>query len=146
MKYVRIDAETGAVEWDAYFEYLHSIRSQFPTQLFSYAANWEHYSLDGANSLHDSWLTEVRFDYQKEVVTLGFLGARRDRTHVFRYQGVASYAFNLSVNYRSGDRDLLAHEFRVEDGFIVHELIFAGEQSVALRCSNVTSVIELLTK
>jgi len=146
MKYVRIDAETGAVEWDAYFEYLNSVRSQFPSQLFAYAANWEHYSLDGRNSLHDSWLTEVRFDYQKNVVTLGFLGAQRDRTHVFRYQGVASYVFNLSVNYQSGDRDLLAHEFRVEDGSIAHELVFPGEQWVALRFSNVTPVVELLTK
>jgi hypothetical protein len=146
MKYVRIDAETETLEWDAYFEYLNATRNQFPAQLFSYATNWEHYSLDGQNTLHDAWLTEVRFDYQKEAVTLGFLGARRDRTHVFRYQGVASYVFNLSVNYRSGDRDLLAHEFRVEDGSIVHELVFAGEQSVVLRCSNVTPVIELLTK
>jgi hypothetical protein len=144
MKYVRIDSETGAVQWDAYFEYLTSVRSQFPAQLFSYAANWEHYSLDGRNSLHDAWLTQSSFHTDGKVVTLSFLGASRDRTHVFRYRGVESYVFNLAVSYRSGDRDVLAHEFRIEDGAVVHELVFPFDRWIALRFSDATTAVELL--
>lgn len=143
MQYVRVDPETGAVEWDSYFEYLKSVRTSLPVGLFAYATNWEHYSLDGANSLHDAWLTAAHFDYRAQVVTLSLLSARRDRTHVLRYQGVERYEFCLAVGYRSGDRDLLAHEFRLEGDSIIHELGFVGDGRITLRFSNLTAIVEL---
>lgn len=85
MKYVNVDKLTGEITWDAYFEYLRSARGHFPAALYSYAIDWEHYSLDGKNSLHDAWLVSVQIGYRSREITLEFLGARQDRKHLFTY-------------------------------------------------------------
>jgi len=84
MKYVEIDKHTGAVSWDRYFEYLRSVQQQFPVELYSYAIDWKHYALDSVSSLHDGWLTCVRFAYRERELSLELLGPYHDRTRVFR--------------------------------------------------------------
>jgi hypothetical protein len=144
MKYVNIDKLTGEVSWDAYFEYLSSSRDRFPTALYSYAINWEHYSLDGTNSLHDAWLASIQIGYRNREITLEFLGARQDRKHFFTYAGVAKYRLDLDVTYRGGDRDVLAHEFTVDDGQLVHEIVFLKERTISVSAAMVVPRAELL--
>ena len=74
MRYVEIDADTGMVRWDAYFEYLKSVRTYFSPELYAYASNWEHYSLDSKDSLHDAWFLGIHFRYLKNELTLELLG------------------------------------------------------------------------
>src|SRR4051812_722454 len=111
MKYVDIDERTGEVTWDAYFDYLRTVQGRFPAALYAYAIDWQHYSLDGVDSLHDGWLTSVQVGFRKREVTLEFLGARHDRKHIFTYIDVERYAIDMDVSYKHGDRDVLVHEF-----------------------------------
>jgi hypothetical protein len=145
MKYVHIDPNSGAVTWDAYFEYLRSERLSFSSELYSYASDWEKYSLDGENSLHDSWLIGVQFGFRESDVCISLLGARHDRKHVLRYTGVQGYEFKVSAEVRSGDRDLLAHEFRIESGFVVHELVFSNRSSIVIKAGDVLPRVETLS-
>jgi hypothetical protein len=134
MKYVEIDEVTGEVSWDRYFAYLESVKASFPSELHAYASAWEHYALDSKASLHDAWLTTARFAHRDHEVTLEFLGPWHDRTHVFRYRGVKSYAFDVSLRYGPDDPDVLAHEFRIEDGAIVHEIVFVTGKAIVIAC------------
>src|SRR5579871_1067533 len=125
MQYVEFDPQTGVVSWDAYFEYLEAAHADFPPELYAYAANRAHYLPDGRNTLHSAWLIGVQFGFRAQDVVLAFLSSWQDRKHVLTYIGVESYAINVEVDYRGGDRDVAAHEFRFEDGLITHEIAFA---------------------
>jgi hypothetical protein len=138
MKYVDIDQTTGEVSWDRYFAYVRELRHRMSDSLYAYASEPEHYSLDGANSLHDAWLAEVQLKSDAPEVVLGFLGAYHDRRHVFRYTRVASYSFDLNVCYTFGDRDVLAHEFRLDEaGLVTHEILFPNERRIIITGADV---------
>src|SRR3569832_1746712 len=124
MQYVEIDPHTGVVSWEAYFEYLSAVRGDFPPELFAYAANREHYSPEGRNTLQGAWLIGVQLGYRAQGVVLAFLSAWHDRKHVLTYVGVEAYTLIIEVDYSSGSRDLIAHEFRVEYGLVIHEIAF----------------------
>jgi hypothetical protein len=143
MKYVEIDEHTGTVSWARYFEYLRSVQQQFPAELYSYAIEWQHYALDSASSLHDAWLVCAQFAYRDRELTLEFLGPYHDRSHVLKYVGVKSYAFDILVQYRLGDYDVLAHEFRIDDGRIVHEIVFSNRRNIVVTAENVLIHTEL---
>jgi hypothetical protein len=136
MKYVEIDERTGTVSWDRYFDYIKSIKGQLPPDLYAYASNWDHYSLDSKASLHDAWLTTARFSYQESEMILEFLGPWHDRTIVYRYIGVKAYAFNLVVTGGPGEADVLAHEFRIEDGRLAHEIVFSTRKEISVICEH----------
>lgn len=138
MKYVEINEATGAVSWEPYFEYLRGARELFPPQLYSYVIDWKHYALDSMDSLHDAWLTGAMFGYREREVTLEFLGPWHDRTQVFRYTGVKSYKFDVLTEYRAGDADVLAHEFRIEEGRVVHEIVFSNRKNIVIAADDVT--------
>lgn len=145
MKYVDVDKLTGEVTWDAYFEYLRSIRDRFPTALYPYAIDWEDYSLDGTNSLHDAWLVSVQIGYRNREITLEFLGARQDRKHIFTYAEVGQYRIDLEVTYKGGDRDVLAHEFAMQDERLVHEIVFSNERAILVSAATVVPRTEVLS-
>jgi hypothetical protein len=143
MKYVDIDEDSGTVSWEPYFEYLRGAQQSFPPQLYSYAIDWKHYALDSEDSLHDAWLVCARFGYREREVTLEFLGPWHDRTQVLRYVGVKSHAFDILTEYRAGDGDVLAHEFRIERDCIVHEIVFSNRKSIVIAAENVLVRTEL---
>ncbi len=145
MQYVKIDDETGEVLWDDYFAYVRAARTEFPAALYAFASNWDHYSLDGANTLHDAWLSGTSFDHKLKGVVLEFLAARHDRKIRFQYVTVAALAFNLDVEFRWGDRDVLAHEFRIEGGLVVHEIAFSKGDHILVRAGNVIPTVETLS-
>lgn len=131
--------------WDAYFEYLRSIRDRLPAALYSYAIDWEHYSLDGTNSLHDAWLTSVQVGFRKREVTLEFLGARHDRKQIFTYVDVERYAIDLDVSYKHGDRDVLVHEFTMEGESLVHEIAFSSKKVISISALGIVPKTEILS-
>lgn len=143
MRYVEIDPLTGVVHWDAYFEYLKDNQQNFPPELFAYASDWKHYSLDSNESLHDAWLLGIYFPYRKKEITVELIGPQHDRKHVLRYFDVDEYVIDLNARNRSGDRDVLAHEFRIERGLVIHEVAFASSKSVLIACSRVQPTIEM---
>jgi hypothetical protein len=146
MKYVEISERPGevTVSYDRYFEYLRSERQQFPSELYLYASNLEHYSLDGKSSLHDAWLAGAQFAYRAKDLILEFLGSRHDRKLIFQYVGVRVYAFDLSVQFRDGDGDVLAHEFRIDRGLITHEIAFHNGKFISVTAEKVIPTTDLL--
>jgi hypothetical protein len=145
MKYVAIDKTTGEVTWDAYFAYLRSIRDRFPAELYAYAIDWGHYSLDGVDSLHDSWLGSVQIGYRNREITLEFLGARHDRKHCFTYAEVDQYRMDLEVTYKRGDRDVLMHEFTMNEGRLVHEIVFSNKSAISINAATIVPRTEVLS-
>lgn|SRR5690349_13872455 len=145
MEYIEIDPITGVVSWDAYFDYLYTVRTQISTDLYAYAANREHYKPEGRNSLQGAWLIGVQFGYRAQEVVLAFLGAWQDRKHVLTYTGVSAYSLDVDVEYRSGDRDLLTHEFRVEKQIITHELAFRTGRVIRIVAKDVIPTTEVLS-
>lgn len=145
MKYIEIDPRTGTVSFEGYFEYLQAVKADFPPDLYAYAANPQHYCLDGKNSLHDSWLIGVQFGYRSNEVVLALLGAWHDRKHILTYVGVEEYTIDLSVHYAAGDRDVLAHEFRLEAGLVVHEIAFTEGRFIVVRSQTVLPATEILS-
>jgi len=145
MKYVQIDEDTGEISWDSYFEYLRSIQGRLPAALYSYASDWEHYSLGGRDSLHDAGLVSVQIGFRSNEVVLEFLGVRHDRKHVFTYLDVEQYKIDLDVTYKYGDRDVLAHEFRMDGGGIVHEIAFSDKRTISISAANVVPRVDVLS-
>jgi hypothetical protein len=145
MQYVEIDPNTGVVNWEAYFDYLASVRRDFPHDVFVYAINREHYRADGLNSLHGAWVIGVQLGYRAQDVVLAFLSTWHDRKHVLTYVGVTAYALNIEVDYSAGDRDVLAHEFRLEEGLIVHEILFRTGTTMRITAKNVITATDVLS-
>lgn len=145
MKYVKVDKLTGEVMWDPYFEYLRSMRDRFPAALYAYAIDWGHYSLDGTDSLHDAWLVSVQLGCRNREVTLEFLGARHDRKHHFTYADVDQYRMDLEVTYKRGDRDVLMHEFTMNEGRLVHEIVFPNERAISINAATIVPRTEVLS-
>jgi hypothetical protein len=144
VKYVDIDERAGTVNWDAYFDYIRSIRGRLSPTLYAYAENWEHYSLDGVDSLHDAWLCALQWSTRDHSVVIEFIGARQDRRHLFRYKEAKSYVVTLDVHYVHGDRDVLAHEFRIEGKVVEHEIAFSGGKSILVRATDIEPIIEIV--
>jgi len=49
------------------------------------------------------------------------------------------------VEYRLGDYDVLAHEFRIEGGLIVHEIVFSNQRAITVIAETVMVRTELHT-
>jgi hypothetical protein len=145
MHYVEVDPDTGVVTWDSYFDYLRSARTDFSPELYAYAANPEHYSHEGRNTLQGAWLIGVQLGYRAQDVVLAFLSAWHDRKHVLTYVGVEAYTLNIEVDYSAGNRDLVAHEFRVEYGLVIHEIAFRTGKTLRVTCRDVMTATEVLS-
>jgi hypothetical protein len=144
MKFVHVDPNSREVTWDRYFEYLQEVSGKLPASLQNYASNWEHYSLDGANTLHDAWLIEVSLDYRQENLTLLFIGPKHDRRHQLNYLGVSSYHIDIRAEYRHGDRDVFVHEFRLEDdGQCSHEIQFSNLGRIVVKAESIQPMVNL---
>jgi len=145
MQYVELDPDTGVVTWDAYFDYLSSARTDFPPELYAYVANREHYSPEGRNTLQGAWVIGVQLGYRAQDLVLAFLSAWHDRKHVLTYVGVEAYSLNIEVDYSAGNRDLVAHEFRVEYGLVIHEIAFRTGKTLRVTCRDVIPATDVLS-
>jgi hypothetical protein len=59
--------------------------------------------------------------------------------------GVESYALNIEVDYSAGDRDLLAHEFRLDDELVTHEIAFSTGKTLRITARDVIPATEVLS-
>jgi hypothetical protein len=144
MKYVARDA-SGCWQLAPYFAYLEQIRDRLPREVYAFASDVAHYTLDSPTSLHDAWLEEltisepasgVRSELRQTELTLRLLGPMHDRIQVLHYTGVQRYRVEAEAVGR-GHGDVLVHEVRLsEDGLLVHELLFAGGTAIAIECAD----------
>ena len=146
-KYIEVVEENGLerLSFDRYFEYLKTVQQQFSADLYDYASKLENYSIDGKSSLHDAWLSAATFAYRQKELTLEFLGPWHDRALIFKYSGIKNYRMDLFVHFTSGDGDVWSQEFRMDDGFVTHEIAFVGNRSIVVTARSVTAEIRILT-
>lgn len=129
MKFVQIDEKTGVVSWDRYFEYLKGNKHAFPDPMYEYLSDWDHYSLDGEDSLHDAWIDSIRFlrsGPELNSIEVALLGARHDRIHHLLYRGIHKFDYSGFDSEEAGAHDLIVHEFVVDGLAYTHEMRFGG--------------------
>ena len=100
---------------------------------------------EGRNTLQGAWLIGVQLGYRAQDLVLAFLSAWHDRKHVLTYVGVEAYTLNIEVDYSAGNRDLVAHEFRVEDGLVTHEIAFRTGKTLRVTCRDVIPATDVLS-
>lgn len=143
MEFVNINPTNREVSWDKYFRYLEQQKEKFPADLYEYAINWDNYSLDSKDSLHDSWLESIEFNHTNKSmkvdnISLRMLGAYHDRYHELRYIEVQSFNMELRGSDEPGYRDLLAHEFRVTNQCFTHEICFSNLGFISVQFKKLT--------
>ena len=123
--------------FDEYQGYLESIRDRLPPQVYAFATDVNRYSLDSPQPLHDCWLASLSV-FEERVperpfnpkvrIRLRLLGQRHDRYINLTYHDVRGYELVGSPNrYNPADTfhgDVAAHEVRLEDDTLVHEIKF----------------------
>lgn len=153
MKYIKED-RNGLTSYDEYFKYIESIKDEIPLDLYLFASNIKRYTLDDKETLHDSWLETIKINddlvcennTNKLNVFLSLLGAYHDRKHRFSYFSVNSYKIiNMAENKRA-KQDLLFFEFRVENGYIIHELEFNNDFVIMVSCKSILYEEVILSK
>jgi hypothetical protein len=139
--------EHGSIAFDSYFKYIESIREQLSPTAYSFASNFDHYSLNSHCSLHDAWLErtvieEIASGQREETRSLGiklaFLGPYHDRTLMLNYDRVSSYTMCMSgkASNTTAHGDVVVHEVRVKDALIEHEILFASGATILIACKD----------
>jgi hypothetical protein len=150
MKYIK-ENEQGFMSFDAYFQYVESIRQELGEDLYLFASDPSRYDLSSPGSLHDAWVKSLtaRSFYREEDrdiatpdVVLVLLGPHHDRIHTLSYFNVISNQVDFHFCTDGRKRDLLYHELRYENGHLEHEFVFsggmnAGNMKIEIHCSNV---------
>jgi hypothetical protein len=125
--------DRGATCFDRYFKYLASVRHRMPAVLSEFALDPARYALNGAKTLHDSWLMD--FDARADLDDPG--AVRRSLSVDLK---LATHARLVTLMYRDVQKlnsvlvpdrwphtpaDLLVHEFTVtDDGLLRHAVEF----------------------
>jgi len=140
----------GEVEFDAYFEYIRSVRTRMSDKAYSFASNFDHYRLDSRVSLHDAWVqsfqvSEValgeRRQTRKLAIELTLLGPYHNSVLRLSYSDVRSYTTDVRVedagNIAHGD--IAMHELIVdlETGNLRHEIQFATGSIFRIECGDI---------
>ncbi len=144
MKYIYTNSN-GVAQFDKYFQYLKSIQGQLPENVFSFAANVEHYDLSSHSSLHDAWLENIdireigqgeRHEQRQTEIKLCLLGAFHDRHIYLTYKDVQKYCLS-AAGALTGHGDLLVHEVQLSDsGSLIHELQFE-KGNIQIECKDI---------
>lgn len=144
MKYIK-DDEQGFTSFSDYFSYLASMKHEFQEEIYVFLADETRYDLSSKGSLHDAWIKTLTFnspfvtdEVAEDVpnVQLILLGPYHDRDFVLSYFGVVSCDMNLQLSDDDRKKDLLIHEARMEEGIMVHELLFDGDMTIKIRCKS----------
>ena len=153
--------ERGVVHFDLYFTYLESVKELFPSHVYAFAANSQHYSLHDRTSLHDAWLDYLhiiepaegeRKELRKIEIEACFLGPFHDRRIFLSYKNVTGYSLQTSPDFVAlpsnhiGHGDLLIHELRIHpSGDIIHEMEFSRGSTLLIRCGDLIHREELIS-
>ena len=152
MKYIKTDAR-GFMTYDAYFEYLETIRDKLGENLYLFASDPERHNLSSHRSLHDAWIKSltVKTSYGSPGsestdgdVDLVLLGPYHDRILTLNYSGVRACNVDFQFCQNGRKRDLLYHELRHENGIVEHELVFDGDMSIEIFCTGLICTEQLL--
>lgn len=159
MRFIYTD-EMGVTHFDAYFNYLSSVKDRFPRPLYEFAGDKTRYSLSDAKTMHDSWIEKLSVEEGVEKDGLNrrfvsietrFLGPYHDRHFYFRYQQVVAYTFNHPEKFAAppkfGHGDVLVQEFLITDRHdISHEILFSSGSRLHIICREIDVMETLLER
>lgn len=131
----------GIYNFDAYFDYIEKQKNTMAKDLYSFACDWERYSLDSPNSLHDSWLKSIVFVRNNVALNalidlkLLFLCQFHDRYVELTYLDVIEHNLGelASVLFTSTMPEVLVHEFSVLNTSNRHEILLSGNQQLTIQ-------------
>ena len=156
MRYI-LDELGGPIEYDRYFEYLESIQTQLPANVYRFASDPTNFDLTSHWSLHDAWLEYFKIlepsegerqELRRIDIQSSYLGPYHDKRIRIDYSDVVSYslqtpkAFRLPPSYRTGHGDVITHEIRLEDGVMVHELAFSRGSIITVAFSQFSHSVQ----
>jgi hypothetical protein len=139
-------------QFDAYVEYLASVRERLPANAYFFAAAPWHYDFSDHRCPHDSWLESLsvieissgdRNQDRSVLIKVSLLGAYHDGTIEISYQRVDSYSLdkqgaNITPPLNVGHGDWLIDEVRLSDrGFILHEIEFSSGSRWLIECEDI---------
>ena len=139
--------------YDAYLEYLASVRGKLPPRAYEFAVAPWHYDHDYHQCPHDSWVesltisepfTGERRQYREIEINVRLLGAFHDGHIEIKYTGVRSYSletppeFKLPPGFRVGHGDWLIDEVRLsERELVLHEIEFSRGSRWVIECGDI---------
>lgn len=158
MRFIFTDG-MGVTHFDAYFNYLSSVKDIFPRPLYEFVGDKTRYSLSDPKTMHDSWIEKLIIkesatedEPNRRVVSIEahFLGPYHDRIFNFLYQQVVAYTVSypekLSAVPKNGHGDVLVQEFLItERDDISHEINFSTGGNLHIVCREI-EITETLLK
>ena len=146
------DARGGA-GFDAYREYLESIRGRLPAAAYAFAAAPWHYDFSDRRCPHDSWVESLivsepssgdRRQHRAIEIAARLLGAYHDYHLLLTYKAVRGYLLQTPQDHApprpgAGHGDWLADEIRLsEAGLVLHEVEFSRGGRWVIECEDMT--------
>jgi hypothetical protein len=139
----------GEIEFDAYFEYIRSLRMSMSVSAFAFASNFDHYRMDSRVSLHDAWVQSLhvlevavgdRRQTRKLAIELHLLGPYHNSVLRLSYSEVRSYAADVRAEDVGSiaHGDISMHELTVdpETKVLSHEIQFVSGSTLRIECGD----------
>jgi hypothetical protein len=139
----------GEIDFDAYFEYIRSLRTTMSASAFAFASNFDHYRLDSRVSLHDAWVQSIhisevalgeRRQTRKLAIELHLLGPYHNSILRLSYSNVKSYAADVRAEDAGSiaHGDIAMHELTIdrETKVLRHEIQFASGSTLRIECGD----------
>lgn len=145
--------DSGDGRFDAYAEYLESVRGRLPASAYAFASAPWHYDFADRRCPHDSWVESLtisepssgdRRQHRSLEIAVRLLGAYHDGHISLTYKVVHSYLLKSPYEYAGppldvGHGDWLADEIRLSDrGLVLHEVEFSRGGRWLVECEDVT--------
>jgi len=138
----------GGARFEAYAEYLESIRDRLPESAYAFAAAPWHYDFSDPRCPHDSWVESLtvsepssgeRRQQRSVEIAVRLLGAYHDGHILLTYKSVRGYLLNsLHDSHGAGHGDWLTDEIRLSDsGLVLHEVEFSRGGRWVIECKDV---------
>ena len=137
--------------FDEYIKTMEREKEHFPAHVYEFATDLNRHDLQSPHSLHDSWLTSLTIKENrntarpfepKPTIEIVLLGQMHDRDIVLEYSHIEWYEMLGFKNpYNWGDTyqgDVEAHEVRLENDSIIHEIAFVSESKIVVACKDFT--------
>ncbi|MGO1002306.1 hypothetical protein [Lysobacter sp. CA196] len=128
--------------FDPYFDYIAGLKGAIDEALYEFVADVGRYDLRSKGSLHDAWLrrltltmSEIAEHPVRQNLHMELLGPYHDRVFHLYYGDVLSYSYSQQARRRSGQQDLLVHEFRLgAQGEFEHVFEFDDGLTISIVC------------
>jgi hypothetical protein len=136
--------------FNAYLDYLQSLRGKLPNSAYEFAVADSHYDPAAHECPHDGWVESLTISEPHErgqkrtiEISLRLLAAYHDGYIKLDYQDVRSYSMRTPADFKApplgvGHGDWLTDEIPLsEDGLVLHEIEFSRGSRWIIECRDI---------